>query len=133
MERVSWPHRRASLSLPSGHRPPSLRELHPCTLLGEARRALSSKTSAFRTPTLFKRAMRVCQTAAQGHGHDETHAKPAGSPRLRDTLPLVRLIIIHSQLLEPQYYYRLNKLLMAFARKNKKKCEAITKPKQLES
>lgn len=132
MERVSWPHCRASLSLPSGHQPPSLRELHPCTLLGEARRALLSKTSAFRT-TLFKRAMRVCQTAAQGHGHDETPTKPGGSPRLRDTLPSVRLVITHSQLPEPQYYYRLNKLLMAFARKNKRKHEAITKPKQLES
>lgn len=73
----------------------------------------------------------MCQTAGQGHGHDSTPAKPEGSHKLPEHTALSPSDNIHSQLLEPQYYYRLNKLLMAFARK--KKLEAITKPKQLES
>ena len=60
-------------------------------------------------PHLFKHVTGVCQTPGQGHGHTETPAESGGSPRLPEHSGLGPSDNIHSQLLEPQYYYRLNK------------------------
>lgn len=128
MGRISWPHPCASISFPSE----PAGQLHPCTLLGEARRATLSpggpfrQDFAFRTLTFFKYATGVCCLLVGGT--NVTRHLLSHGPALLEHCALSQSDSIHFQLLEPQHT---NDLCQKNKKKNKLK--AIAKPRQLES